>query len=504
MAPQTVIEKQNVSEKQQYDWLNKIPELPAHFVPDSFLFSEIQSALLMEMSEQAKPPIILQGSSGTGKSVLASALVRDVKIRETFAENIFWFNLGTDVEVLAHQITLIQALGGSSSDIFEVEKATERLRELCTTRRCLVILDDVLEAEDILAFHVGGERYQLLVTTTENNMLEVIQYFIKEAKNYTLKPFSEKQAITFFIYSLARPNVTVSSIPIDMKQMVQACGYLPLALKLIANLARQGPLSKLKTLLDRLLNEDYEFPNKYPRALMQALQLNLELLGDEGDYYMTLAVFGGYSRIPESVVLMLWRYLYQIREYQAKALINKFAKYGLLQLNETSSQRYLSLHTSQHNYISAESDLEKLHGHLLAAYRLQCKQHGWISGPDDGYFFEYLCMHMHNAGRDNELKSLLLNFDWLKNKLQATSIYALLNDYEWIKNKQIEEVKKALHDTALLLITHKQELANQLLDNLLGEKSSHNNKDIQALLNQAQEASPNWQWQPRFPDKVKF
>lgn len=113
-------------------------------------------------------------------------------------------------------------------------------------------------------------------------------------------------------------------------------------------------------------------------------------------------------------------------------------------------------------------------------------------------------MHMHNAGRDNELKSLLLNFDWLKNKLQATSIYALLNDYEWIKNKQIEEVKKALHDTALLLITHKQELANQLLDNLLGEKSSHNNKDIQALLNQAQEASPNWQWQPRFPDKVKF
>jgi len=257
-------------------------KLPAHFVPDSFLFSEIQSALLMEMSEQAKPPIILQGSSGTGKSVLASALVRDVKIRETFAENIFWFNLGTDVEVLAHQITLIQALGGSSN---------------------------VLEAEDILAFHVGGERYQLLVTTTENNMLEVIQYFIKEAKNYTLKPFSEKQAITFFIYSLARPNVTVSSIPIDMKQMVQACGYLPLALKLIANLARQGPLSKLKTLLDRLLNEDYEFPNKYPRALMQALQLNLELLGDEGDYYMTLAVFGGYSRIPESVVLMLWRYL---------------------------------------------------------------------------------------------------------------------------------------------------------------------------------------------------
>jgi len=28
-----------------------------------------------------------------------------------------------------------------------------------------------------------------------------------------------------------------------------------------------------------------------------------------------------------------------------------------------------------------------------------------------------------------------------------------------------------------------------------------NNKDIQAILNQAKEAAPNWQWQPRFPDK---
>ena len=501
MAPQTVAEEQKSSEKQQHDWLNKMLKLPPHFVQDSSLFYKIQSALLMEMSDKQKPPIILQAPSGTGKSVMANALVQDAKIRQTFAENIFWFHLGTEVEVLANQITLIQALGGNSTDIFDVEKATKRLGELCITRRCLVILDDVWEPEDILAFHVGGKHYQLLVTTSENNVLEVIQYFIKEAKNYTLKPFSEEQAIAFFAHSLAQPNVSV--IPIDMKEMVRACDYLPLALKLIANVARKGPLSKLENLLDRLLNEDYEFPNKYPRALMQALRLNVEALGEEGDYYITLAVFGDYSRIPESVVLILWHYLYQIREDKAKALINELAENGLLQIDDTSSHRYLSLHTFQHDYISAESDLERLHGHLLAAYRIQCVHHGWISGPNDGYFFEYLCMHLHHAKRDNELKSLLLDFDWLQNKLQATSIYALLNDYEWIENKQVEEIKKALYDAALLLVTEKQELANQLLDNLLGEKSSHNNKDIQALLNQARETSPNWRWQPQFPDKVK-
>jgi hypothetical protein len=136
---------------------------------------------------------------------------------------------------------------------------------------------------------------------------------------------------------------------------------------------------------------------------------------------------------------------------------------------------------------------------LLAAYRRQCDQHGWVNGPNDGYFFEYLCMHLHYAERDNELKLLLLDFDWIQNKLQATSVHALLNDYEWLEAAEIEKVKKALSDSALLLLENKQELPTQLLDNLWGDESLKDNKDIQALLNQAKELAPDWQWQPDFP-----
>ncbi|OAD21028.1 WD-containing repeat protein [Candidatus Thiomargarita nelsonii] len=134
---------------------------------------------------------------------------------------------------------------------------------------------------------------------------------------------------------------------------------------------------------------------------------------------------------------------------------------------------------------------------LLAAYRRQCGQHGWVSGPNDGYFFEYLCMHLHSAGRDNELKLLLLDFDWIQNKLEATSVLALLNDYQWLEDKDIERVKNVLSKGGLILLKNKQELAIQLLDNLWGDESLQDNKDIQALLYQAKEAAPDWQ--PAFP-----
>lgn len=484
--------------------LYRVPELPSRLVTNASLFNEIKKNLLAEATDKQKPAIVLKAPSGTGKSVMAAALARDADIRQEFPDGIFWHRLGSEADLLAHQIALFHALGETPTDIFDLEDGTKRLNELLAARACLLILDDVSDTQDVLAFNVHGEHCQLLITTSDSNLLEFLQYFISTAKAYEVKSFTQKQqAIEFFVDCVDRKDINAGTETLNLEGLVQACDYLPLALQLIASVARSQPLSKWDELLSRLKSDDYEFPEKYPRALMQTLHLNVEALGEQGDYYLTLAVFGDYSRIPQSVVLMLWRYLYQLADDQAIAFIDELSKKGLLEVSEISKKIYLSLHTFQHEYLLAESELDKLHNHLLAAYRRQCDQHGWVSGPNDGYFFEFLCMHLYQANRHKELKLLLADFVWMQKKLQATSIYGLLNDYEWLEDKTLDLIKKTLYEAALVLVNDKAELANQLLDRLKVNKSLQNNKDIDELLNQAEEASPNWKWRPHFSEEDK-
>jgi DNA primase len=480
--------------------LHRVPALPPNLNIHHTLFKEIKTQLLAKAVNQQKPPIVIQAPSGTGKSVMVARLVRDSQVQNTFPDGIFWLTLGKDPDLLAHQIRVIHLLDETTTNVFNLEEGTNRLQELCATRAGLIVLDDVTDAQDILAFNIVSEYSQLLITSSEDKLADILQYFINTTKGYELRPFTTEPAIQFFCQCVGDNNLTPATAPPEVAEIVSTCAYLPLAIKLAANIARIQPLSTWQTLIDSLQDNSTEFPPQYPPVLMQALQLNIDTLGETADYYLALAVFIDYAHIPQSVVLMLWRYLYQLRDEESSKFIHELTEKALLHRNEIGKTKYLRLHSFQHDYLGEQVELEKLHNHLLAAYRRQCDQHGWVSGPNDGYFFEYLGIHLHHAGRLNELKLLLLDYDWLNNKLTATNIHALLDDYEWLDDKDTNIIKATLYDAAIVLHTNKIELANQLLDRLWDNPTVKNNKDIQALLNQAKEASPNWHWQPYFPD----
>jgi hypothetical protein len=480
--------------------LYQVPPLPSGLNSHNSLFNEVKTHLLAKAVNKQKPPLVIQAPSGTGKSIVANRLARDTEVQNTFPDGIFWLSLGKDSDLLAHQIAIIHLLDETTTNVFDVEEGTTRLRELCATRASLIILDDVTDAQDVLAFNIESEYSQLLITSSDDKLADILQYFINTAKGYELKPFTTEQALHFFFQCVGEKIATPATVPIEVATLVRACAYLPLAIKLVANIARAQPLSTWQTLLDHFQDKTTEFPKPYPLGLMQALQLNIDALGETADYYLALAVFIDYSHIPQHVVFMLWRYLYQLRDEESSKFINELTDKALLHRNETGTTQYFRLHSFQHDYLCEQAELEKLHNHLLAPYRRQCDQHGWVSGPNDGYFFEYLSIHLYHAGRLNELKLLLMDYDWLNNKLTATNIHALLSDYEWLDDKEVNLVKETLHDAAIVLHTHKTELANQLLDRLWDNPAIKGNKDIQALLNQAKEASPNWHWQPHFQD----
>ncbi|MEZ5672705.1 MAG: NB-ARC domain-containing protein [Thiotrichaceae bacterium] len=478
-----------------------VPEISSNLLLNTQLFEEIKDILLRDVMGKPRPPIVLQAASGVGKSMFAASLAYDKAVQQAYPDGIYWMSLGQQPDLIELQIQLIDKIEETRVNFVTIEEGTNYLRSLTNPRACLVIFDDVWDVQDILPFNVLGELCQILITTSDLEFLNVIQFFIKDARGYHFEPFGIEQAGSYFLQCVGQKELTATNSPIKLEDVAQTCGYLPLAIKLFASVVRGQPIIQWSKLLKQLKNPEYEFPENYPIALMQALHMNVESLGEQGEYYLALAVFGDYNHLLENVVLMLWKYLYHLTDDEGYNFVNELAARGMIQVSGKIPHRFIRLHSFAYEYITAESELEKLHAHLLAAYRRQCGQHGWVSGPRDDYFFEFLPLHLVQANRLGELRLLLIDFDWMQNKLQATNIHTLLNDYELVEDKNIATIKRTLWEAAPVLIQNKDELANQLLDRLWGSKGIQDNKDIMALLNQAKEASPNWKWQPHFEDK---
>ena len=118
---------------------------------------------------------------------------------------------------------------------------------------------------------------------------------------------------------------------------------------------------------------------------------------------------------------------------------------------------------------AAPPDLPALHDRLLAAYREQCPG-GWASGPDDGYFYQHLAHHLHQAGRIPELQALLLDLDWMNAKLATGNIPGLLADYDTLpSDPAMRLVAGALRLSAHVLADDPGQLPSQLTGRLASQ-----------------------------------
>ncbi len=474
--------------------LSRVPVLiqPRIEIP---LYAEIKTRLLEKIQARQNDPLLLHAAAGLGKSQLAVQLANDPDIRQKFSDGIFWISLGSHPDVLTLQHMLIRRLNQNTpSQFLESEEATQNLWELLAGRSCLLILDDVWNVEDIGPFNCIGPQCQWMITTRNPDLCGFVKYIGKNTQCYDLTPLPVKAATQLLLSCAgqaesAEPSKAVSAV-------VAWCGGVPQALCLAAA-AAGAAAPDWSRILTHLSAPACDFPEEYPPKLMQALHLAVEDLGEEADYYLVLAVFANYRQIPLHILLMLWQHMFQLDEKTAHTLLAEYARKSLLHLHHDGIKTFISLHTFQYAYLAEFAELDKLHLHLLSAYRRQCPQ-GWAHGPDDGYFLQHLPLHLASAGRSQELKSLLLDFDWLSRKLEATSLHEVLGDYQLLQDQDFEKVYRALFAAAPILFKDSSFLAHELLENLWKDAP----KDIQFLLNQAREVEPDWT--PAIPGADQF
>lgn len=122
-----------------------------------------------------------------------------------------------------------------------------------------------------------------------------------------------------------------------------------------------------------------------------------------------------------------------------KTLVNR----SLVQQDDQSN---LTLHDLLLDYMRKRvSDLPGLHNQLLEVYQKECPD-GWHTHPADGYFFEWLAYHLKEAGRTEELRTLLLDDHWRFAKLRNCTLLSVVSDYNYLP-EEVGSLERLIYHT---------------------------------------------------------
>ena len=472
-----------------------LPELPPNHVVRPELLGRLRAALL-DGTGGGPRRVGVWGMGGSGKSVLAAALVQDRAVRRRFPDGLAWVRLEPPAgdpaarrgmlaqrqQELAAKLT---PAGQVAGEVTDVEQGRDRLAELLRDRACLVVVDNVWTADDVYAFSVLDRRGALLVTTRDAGLVRAMG-----AAEVEVAELSDAQARTL---AAGWAGVPEQLLPPSAAETLRLVGNLALGVATVAALAR-GDGQRWAELADRLRGAELaafelRFPGYPYPSLLAALQLGLDYL-DPSDRrrYRELAVFAGRGAVPRSAVEALWAPA-GVSATDAGDLLARFGDRALLRRDPVTGR--VELHDLQFDVARADlgDSLPAAHEQLLAGYAARCPR-GWPSGPDDGYFYQHLAGHLAAAGRRDELTGLLTDVEWMRSRLRAGGVTGLLTDYTTVPDQPgLALVQATIRLSAHVLAVDPDQLPAQLAGRTIGRREPE-----LARLHAAARAWPHAAW----------
>ncbi len=469
-----------------------VSDLPDDFVPRPEEFNLLVERLLAEDEGLVGITTALRGAGGYGKTTLAQALCHDDRVRAAFPDGILWVTLGQRPNIEGNALKILKALTGEHPALVDTEDAAQELDRALGNKRCLLVIDDVWNEVHMRPFLRGGPNCTRLITTRNRNTLP------PDVHTVDVDAMQPNEAV-----QLLGAGLDIGQRGKNMPRFTKLAARLgkwPLLLRLVNGVLRrrfkQGESladahEYVRQVLERrgLTGFDARDAEARDQAVSLTMDMSLGLLNEEErSRYHELSVFPKDEDIPLKAITRLWGATGSMGEFEVEELCGHLFDLSLLRRFDLSA-RMIALHDVVQDYLARqlEDRLFTLHNRLMKAYAVDC-QHGadgaprWATGPNDGYYFHRLVYHLAEAGREEELTDLLLDFDWLQTKLRKIDVNALLTDYDVALSRSEDEALQLVQDAIRLSAHILAENKTQLWVQLYGRLMVHDNPDIQGIL----------------------
>ncbi|KAI3773821.1 hypothetical protein L1987_48356 [Smallanthus sonchifolius] len=295
----------------------------------------------------------INGIGGSGKTTLVREICRDDEVQSYYNNRIFFVTVSQspNVEQLRQKIWgfLSESRFNGCSDI--VPQWTIGYNNLNTVVPTLVVLDDVwsLPVLQQLIFKVPGCK--TLVVSRIKFPSSVLN------SSYELELLREEDAISLFCHTVYGRTSTPPGADEDLiKQVVEKCKGLPLALKVIGASLRDQSEKYWIGAKNRLSRAEPICEN-HETELLNRMKLSIDYLSEKvRNCFLDLGSFPEDKKIPLDVLINIWTELHDIDEEEAFAILFELSNKNLVTLvnDSRAGDRYSSYYdisVSQHDVL---------------------------------------------------------------------------------------------------------------------------------------------------------
>lgn len=439
-----------------------VPPRAPGFVARPALTKSIVDALLGTADGVPGASTLVQGPGGFGKTTLAIDVCHRAEVVDAFADGLLWVTLGEEPDMASKLSDLHVVASGNPPAVAGVEAIGQALAQTLAGRRCLLVVDDVWRSQDLAPF-LKLEGPRLLVTTRIRSLIE--QAGQAHWPDVPVDEMEASEAAAILQRGLA-PDAADSQA---LHLLAERLGCWPLLLELAnarlleENRSRPGQLApciaRLTMLFERkgVLGFDRRDPNARNAAVANSVDVGLEraeeMFAGLAQKAAELSVFPEDVAIPAQVLADLWA----MDEFDVEEeCLRPLDDLSLLRWDRQAGT--IRLHDMIRRALEARlADPKAVHRRLTDAWK---DAHHL---PHE-YAWRWFGWHCVRADDSVRLHALLLDFDWLQAKLQATDIDALIGEFDLLpRSPQADLRQGALRLSAHVLGKNKSQLAAQLL-----------------------------------------
>ncbi|TDC04282.1 AfsR/SARP family transcriptional regulator [Nonomuraea longispora] len=226
---------------------------PAQLPPDAARFAgrAKELACLDGLLRAGEPVVVVTGMPGVGKTALALHWAHRIAGRFPDGHlhvNLRGYDQASPLEPGQALAGVLGALGVPPEQVpIEVDEAAALYRTLLNDRRLLVLLDNARDAEQVRPLLPGHTGSLVLVTSRDHLTGLIVTH---GARRLDVEPLTQEDGLALLTRALDRDGDDVESAA--AARLVQACGRLPLALRIAAATLAEHPEQSIGGYLDGL------------------------------------------------------------------------------------------------------------------------------------------------------------------------------------------------------------------------------------------------------------